>query len=174
MSFPVNHALPVIETVYRHFSKDLNLTNIKCGEMFFIKGTHCNIPLQGDFANILQNSQSKRISILIPLGKCSYVIQHASDGLYLSIRVSMVIVCSGVVILLDKAKIFLPLPLENQIPAFLIGRKVSLRKKAEREEIRWEILYAHFHHAFHSCPVTKTSLINNANRTILKHYVNSV
>lgn len=53
---------------------------------------------------------------------------------YLSVCVSVILICSGVVILLDKAKILLPLPLENQIPSFSIGRKIALRESTRKEE----------------------------------------
>lgn len=47
--------------------------------------------------------------------------------LYLSVRVLMVLVVAGVVILLDEAKVFLPLPLQDALSPLRIRREVTLR-----------------------------------------------
>lgn len=47
--------------------------------------------------------------------------------LYLSVRVLMVLVVAGVVILLDEAKVFLPLPLQDALSPLRISREVTLR-----------------------------------------------
>lgn len=52
-------------------------------------------------------------------------------GCYLTVGVSVVLVCSGVVILLDEAKILLSLPLEDQLPTFHVSWQVALKKKRQ-------------------------------------------
>lgn len=52
--------------------------------------------------------------------------QQASAHMYLSVRVLMVLVVAGVVILLDEAKIFLPLPLQDTLPSLCVSWEVTL------------------------------------------------
>lgn len=47
--------------------------------------------------------------------------------LYLSVRVLMVLIVAGVVILLDEAKVFLPLPLQDALSPLRISWEVTLR-----------------------------------------------
>lgn len=47
--------------------------------------------------------------------------------LYLSVRVLMVLIVAGVVILLDEAKVFLPLPLQDALSPLGISWEVTLR-----------------------------------------------
>lgn len=47
--------------------------------------------------------------------------------LYLSVRVLMVLVVAGVVILLDEAKVFLPLPPQDALSPLRISWEVTLR-----------------------------------------------
>lgn len=53
--------------------------------------------------------------------------QRAAAHVYLSVRVLMVLVVAGVVILLDEAKIFLPLPLQDALSPLCISWEVTLR-----------------------------------------------
>lgn len=48
-------------------------------------------------------------------------------GQYLSVGVLVVLVVAGVVILLDEAEVFLPLPLERALSPLRVRREVALR-----------------------------------------------
>lgn len=61
--------------------------------------------------------------------------RHAVDatagsrcGPHLSVGVSVVLVCPGLVILLYESKVFLPLALQDQLLAPPVGRQVALRR----------------------------------------------
>lgn len=60
---------------------------------------------------------------------CSKQSGGMNAGCYLPVGVSVVLVCSGVIILLDEAKILLSLSLENQLPAIHISREVALKDR---------------------------------------------
>lgn len=47
---------------------------------------------------------------------------------HLSVGVSVVLLCPGLVILLYEGKVFLSLALEDQLPAPPVGRQVALRE----------------------------------------------
>lgn len=51
---------------------------------------------------------------------------QAAAHMYLSVRVLMVLVIAGVVILLDEAKIFLPLPLQDALSPLCVSWEVTL------------------------------------------------
>lgn len=53
--------------------------------------------------------------------------QRAAAYIYLSVGVLMVLVVAGVVILLDEAKIFLPLPLQDTLSSLCISWEVTLQ-----------------------------------------------
>lgn len=57
---------------------------------------------------------------------------------YLSVRVLMVLVIAGVVVLLDEAKILLPLPLQDVLSPLSVGWQVTLRKSHNVREIYCE------------------------------------
>lgn len=47
------------------------------------------------------------------------------------------LISPGVVILLNEAKVFLTLPLENLLPTLFVGRQVALRHKTEENEVNF-------------------------------------
>ena len=51
---------------------------------------------------------------------------------HLSVGVSVMLVCPGLVILLYESKVFLSLALKNQLSASPVGRQVALREGGER------------------------------------------
>lgn len=55
---------------------------------------------------------------------------------HLSVCVFIVLVCSGVVILLYEPEIFLSLPFQHQLSAFLVGWQVALKVPLERLRYR--------------------------------------
>lgn len=50
-------------------------------------------------------------------------------GPHLSVGVSVVLLCPGLVILLYESKVFLPLALKDQLSAPPVGRQVTLRRR---------------------------------------------
>lgn len=59
-----------------------------------------------------------------------------SERVYLSVRVLMVLVVAGVVILLDEAKVFLPLPLQDALSPLCISWEVTLRGDNTRCDLK--------------------------------------
>lgn len=47
-------------------------------------------------------------------------------GAHLSVGVSVVLLCPGLVVLLYESKVFLPLALKDQLSALPVGRQVTL------------------------------------------------
>lgn len=53
--------------------------------------------------------------------------ERQEEGSYLSVGVLVVLLVPGVVVLLDEAKVLLPLALQGQLAALRVGREIALQ-----------------------------------------------
>lgn len=85
----------------------------------------------------------KRSKRLFTEGKrFAFCVDYSSA--HLSVRVFIVLICSGVVILFNESKVLLPLSLEHLLSALLVGRQVSLtedggKKKKSMKNMHYSI-----------------------------------